>query len=118
MAGPLGVQARQLRMRQIERNGDRHRAERHAPLARQVEARPHPADVRPLQLAAEFLDDRRERRALDAQSEVADRAGREVGLLESGLHQPVPAMSLSSLRRSARMASRPLRFWRAWKSWI
>ncbi len=86
---PLGVERRQVRPGEVERDRDGDRPERHPPLRREVEARAHPADAGRRELPLELGDDRLQGRPRDRQAEIADRAFPEVGFLEGvglGVH--------------------------------
>ena len=57
VANLLGVERRQVRVREVERDGDRHRLERHPPLGGEVEARADPGEAGFAELGLELLQD-------------------------------------------------------------
>src|SRR6185503_1349631 len=77
VADLLAVQGREIGMRQIERNADDDRAERHAPFGRQVKAG-HDAQSALRELPAKLVDDGLQPRARDLEAEVANRRTEEV----------------------------------------
>src|SRR5689334_19164489 len=55
VAGTLEMQRRQVRTREIKRNGDGYRTERYPPFGRKIKTRPHAPNPRPLKLGLELL---------------------------------------------------------------
>jgi hypothetical protein len=72
---PLAVQLREIGMREIKRNANHDRAERHAPFGREVKARRDLRDAAARELRAEFVDHGLEPRAGDLEPKVANRRG-------------------------------------------